>query len=175
MKYLSFLFYTILVGCFLGCNQTVSQEGLTHVDSKEFQLLIEREDVQLIDVRKPEEFSQGHIPNAINIDYLSDDFVASINKLNPQKPVYIYCHSELTCRLNCARSNKIFSYGFKPSANIKALLNPSFLTPEPPHYSKLNQETHNTFSRRFYCLKSQHIENLNILNTSIDYTNLADV
>lgn len=93
MKYVVLFFYTLVITSFLGCNQMVSQDGLTHLSPKEFQSLIELEDVQLIDVRKPEEFSEGHIPNAINIDYLSDDFISLIDKLDTQKPVYIYCRS----------------------------------------------------------------------------------
>ena len=31
-------------------------------------------DVQLVDVRTPEEFAEGHLENAINIDITADDF-----------------------------------------------------------------------------------------------------
>jgi rhodanese-related sulfurtransferase len=93
MKYLALFFFSTVVLSFLGCNQKVSQDGLTHLNPKEFQSLIELEEVQLIDVRKPEEFIEGHIPNAININYYSDDFVSSIDKLDKKKPVYIYCRS----------------------------------------------------------------------------------
>lgn len=93
MKYLVLFFYTLVISSFLGCNQIVHQDGLKHLNPKEFQSLIVLEEVQLIDVRKPEEFSEGHIPNAINIDYFSDDFVSSIDMLDTKKPVYIYCRS----------------------------------------------------------------------------------
>ena len=42
-------------------------------------------DVQLVDVRTPEEFNEGHLENAINIDVTADDFdakVASLDKEN---------------------------------------------------------------------------------------------
>ena len=93
MKYLGLFFYTIVISSLLGCNKIGSQDGFTHLSPKEFQSLIVLEDVQLIDVRKPEEFIDGHISNAINIDYFSDDFVSTIDKLDTQKPVYIYCRS----------------------------------------------------------------------------------
>ena len=87
------VFYTMLILSFLGCNQIGSQDSLTDVSPKEFQSVMEDGDVQLIDVRKPEEFIDGHIANAINIDYYSDDFVTLINGLDKKSPVYIYCRS----------------------------------------------------------------------------------
>ncbi len=50
-------------------------------------------DVQLIDVRTPEEFNSGHIENAINFNYFSEDFKDSISLLQTNVPVYIYCRS----------------------------------------------------------------------------------
>ncbi len=48
---------------------------------------------QLIDVRTPEEFGAGSIPNAINIDFYSDDFEAKLLSLDKEKPVFVYCKS----------------------------------------------------------------------------------
>lgn len=48
---------------------------------------------QIIDVRTPEEFAQGHIANAQNINFHADDFLAQINKLNRDLPVFLYCQS----------------------------------------------------------------------------------
>ncbi len=49
--------------------------------------------VQLIDVRTPEEFEAGHIETALNIDFFSEQFNADFEKLEKDKPVYIYCKS----------------------------------------------------------------------------------
>ncbi len=49
------------------------------------------ENVQIIDVRTPAEFTDGHIQNAVNIDYFSKSFSANISKLNKQKTVLVYC------------------------------------------------------------------------------------
>lgn len=49
--------------------------------------------VQLVDVRTPEEFEAGHIENALNIDFFSEQFNANFEKLDKDKPVYIYCKS----------------------------------------------------------------------------------
>jgi thioredoxin 1 len=47
----------------------------------------------IVDVRSPEEFTNGHIVNAINININSDSFEREINKLDKSKPVLVYCLS----------------------------------------------------------------------------------
>jgi rhodanese-related sulfurtransferase len=48
---------------------------------------------QLVDVRTPEEFEEGYIGNALNIDWNGDNFDEEINKLDKNRPVYVYCRS----------------------------------------------------------------------------------
>lgn len=48
-------------------------------------------DAQLLDVRTPEEFLEGHLKGAKNLDYNSDSFEASLSGLNKDKPVFVYC------------------------------------------------------------------------------------
>lgn len=50
-------------------------------------------DAQLLDVRTPEEYGEGHLKNADNIDYKSADFKDQIAKLDKNKPVFVYCLS----------------------------------------------------------------------------------
>lgn len=45
----------------------------------------------LIDVRTPEEFEQGHLPSAVNINYFDSNFAEKVNKLPKNKKVYLYC------------------------------------------------------------------------------------
>lgn len=63
------------------------------VTKSEFKELLKKEDVQLIDVRTPEEYSAGHIGDAKNIDFYATDFKANMSKLDKEKPVLIYCKS----------------------------------------------------------------------------------
>ncbi|WP_294819203.1 rhodanese-like domain-containing protein [uncultured Flavobacterium sp.] len=49
--------------------------------------------VQLVDVRTPAEYRQGHIKSAKNIDVSSGDFHTKIEALDKSKPVYVYCRS----------------------------------------------------------------------------------
>ena len=50
-------------------------------------------DFIIIDVRTPEEFADGHIENAINIDFYSDSFKTGLNKLDKNKTYLVYCRT----------------------------------------------------------------------------------
>ena len=47
----------------------------------------------LIDIRMSWEYEDGHIPNAINIDYKSPNFWERIENLDADKPYFIYCRT----------------------------------------------------------------------------------
>ena len=47
----------------------------------------------IIDVRTPEEFAEGHIEEAINIDFRSENFGVQIDELNRGNKYLIYCRS----------------------------------------------------------------------------------
>jgi eight-cysteine-cluster-containing protein len=47
----------------------------------------------IIDVRTSEEYSSGHIENAINLNYHSENFKQSLNKLNRTRTYLVYCQS----------------------------------------------------------------------------------
>ncbi|MBS1628758.1 MAG: thioredoxin fold domain-containing protein [Bacteroidetes bacterium] len=49
--------------------------------------------VQVLDVRTPKEFAGGHIQNALNVDWNSDQFRQGISGLDKARPVYVYCLS----------------------------------------------------------------------------------
>ena len=48
-------------------------------------------DFVIIDVRTSEEFTGGHIENAINIDFFSEAFQGTLNDLDRDKTYVIYC------------------------------------------------------------------------------------
>lgn len=47
---------------------------------------------QVIDVRTPAEFEQGHLANAININIHDVDFDDKLDGLEKDVPYYVYCH-----------------------------------------------------------------------------------
>jgi rhodanese-related sulfurtransferase len=50
-------------------------------------------DFVIIDVRTASEYTSGHLMNAINIDYYSDNFTIDINKLSRDDAYLIYCRT----------------------------------------------------------------------------------
>lgn len=63
------------------------------VTPEEMQTLIDTKDVQLVDVRTPEEFKDGYIEHSQNIDFNSPTFDEDVSKLDKSKPVILYCRS----------------------------------------------------------------------------------
>lgn len=47
----------------------------------------------VLDVRTPEEVTSGKLASAINIDYNNNNFESEIEKLDKNKPVFLYCKS----------------------------------------------------------------------------------
>jgi rhodanese-related sulfurtransferase len=45
----------------------------------------------VIDVRTPDEFAEGHIPGAKNVDFLGDDFEKQIAALPADRPLIVHC------------------------------------------------------------------------------------
>ena len=52
---------------------------------------MENEDLQLVDVRTPEEVADGFIEGAINIDFRSANFESTIGAMDKSKPIAVYC------------------------------------------------------------------------------------
>ena len=78
---------------FLATLSCINEEKAVMVTPEEMQTILHSEDVQLIDVRTPEEYSDGHIENSQNIDFKSPNFAEDILVLDKSKPVIVYCKS----------------------------------------------------------------------------------
>ena len=70
------------------CVQTKTE--INTLDITQFDLDTAKNGV-LIDVRTPEEYAEGHLPNAINIDVQDDSFAVKMEKLRKNRKVYLYC------------------------------------------------------------------------------------
>ncbi|BDA65390.1 rhodanese-like domain-containing protein [Actinomyces capricornis] len=49
--------------------------------------------VTTIDVRAPEEYAEGHLEGAVNIDITAEDFTSRIQELDPSASYQVYCRS----------------------------------------------------------------------------------
>lgn len=71
-----------------------SQQNYENADVKAFASRIESSDVVLLDVRTADEYNDGHIPNAINIDVKKESFIEEAKSTLPaDKTIAVYCRS----------------------------------------------------------------------------------
>jgi len=63
------------------------------VGVSEFAAMIDTPGTQIIDVRTPEEFAEGHIKGAVNIPVESPDFLDNVSQLDPSRTYAVYCRS----------------------------------------------------------------------------------
>ena len=76
----------------LGC--TAQQQKFERIDTEAFEQVISDTSVVRLDVRTIEEYSSGHIANAVNIDVTKDAFAAQATSLLPKdKTIAVYCRS----------------------------------------------------------------------------------
>lgn len=70
----------------------------------------------ILDVRTEEEFVEGYIPTAKNIDiYKGQGFLDEIEKLDKSKNYYVYCRSGARSAQACALMNQ---QGFENAYNL---------------------------------------------------------
>lgn len=87
MKSILISFLSILLTASAGLAQT-------QLSTSDFQnKLNATKQAQLLDVRTPEEYNQGHLEKAENIDYKNTAFKEQVEKLDKNKPVFVYCLS----------------------------------------------------------------------------------
>lgn len=72
-----------------------SPRNYQSVEAEEFYNFINgNEDIVVLDVRTAEEYSDGHLKNAINIDVKSPDFAEKAMSMLPKgKTIAVYCRS----------------------------------------------------------------------------------
>jgi rhodanese-related sulfurtransferase len=73
-------------------NKDIQTNIFGAVESSGVQALINK-GVTVIDVRTPEEYSAGHLENAVNIDFKAASFKEEISKLDKEKPYLVYCRT----------------------------------------------------------------------------------
>ena len=106
--------FTLLLAT-LGLNTACSQ-NFVNMEVKEFAELIADSSVVILDVRKADEFAEGHIKGAVLIDQFQSDFVEQTQaKLAKDKTIAIYCRSG---RRSANAAGKLADIGYK-CVNLK--------------------------------------------------------
>jgi len=89
-----------------GCTATAGAPGTTAagaasssgalaetLDADAFAALVATPGVVVLDVRTPEEFAQGHLEGALNIDVSAPDFADRVGELDRAATYAVYCRS----------------------------------------------------------------------------------
>ncbi len=84
--------FFLLISTFFSCQQP--KADFKSLSVADFDSFIKADDVQRLDVRTLAEYSEGHIPGAVNINVLDDSFAAMADStLQKERPVALYCRS----------------------------------------------------------------------------------
>jgi rhodanese-related sulfurtransferase len=90
MRYFKFGCVLLVLLTFSNCKNN-SSEAIELITAAEMKEISKIEGIQLVDVRTPNEYNEGHLPNALNIDFLDKNFEINIQQLDKTKPVIVYC------------------------------------------------------------------------------------
>lgn len=98
--------------------QDPARNGLSRdVDVSTFsQLIHQKEDVQILDVRTPEEWAAGIIPGAKKMNLHDPDFTTQLQALDKERPVLVYCRSGAR---SANAMKQMINMGFKEVYNLE--------------------------------------------------------
>ena len=116
MKNSGALFFALFL--FSSCNS--QNPSVKNLNPSQFEKGIAQADIQLVDVRTPEEYKEKHITGSKNINIDDANFETEIKSLDKSKPIYLYC-------LAGARSKRAADFaannGFKEVYNLESGIN----------------------------------------------------
>lgn len=99
------IFLILSVFAFASCEQSPPSEAptpseeeapepVTDVTPEEAaELLEEKSDITVLDVRTPEEYAEGHIADAVNMDFKDSKFGENIKELDKEETYLLHCRS----------------------------------------------------------------------------------
>lgn len=110
---LSFLSVFLLISC--------SAQTPTSLSADEFEKAVNKDAVQILDVRTPGEYASGHIKNTLLANWNDEkEFSRRIAFVDKNKPVYVYC---LAGGRSAAAAEKMKTMGFEKVYELKGGIN----------------------------------------------------
>ncbi|NCT18279.1 MAG: thioredoxin [Flavobacteriaceae bacterium CG18_big_fil_WC_8_21_14_2_50_34_36] len=108
MKHIYYYLF-FLISLLISCNDS-QNKSIQNITPEQMQDALLEENIQVLDVRTPEEFNESFIKKSQNICVTQDDFKEKVKQLDKNKPVYLYCKSGI----RSAKAAKILKeMGFK--------------------------------------------------------------
>lgn len=122
MKIYNFIFLSLVMICFsFSCNAKTQKKSYVSVSMEEgLKMLSETEGAVLLDVRRDDEYSSGHIPGAVLLtnETMTEEKVLQILP-SKETPVFVYCRSG---RRSKEASQKLSDYGYTKVTEIGGIL-----------------------------------------------------
>ncbi len=96
MRKLAYLFVVGFLVSACGATDVAEATGLRTVAASDAEAVIAAggDDLLVLDIRTPEEFAEGHIDGALNIDFYAPDFGDRLAELDPDARYVMYCRSD---------------------------------------------------------------------------------
>lgn len=104
--FVTIIFMSFLVCFTSSCKESSSSETTSEGETKsthkaavmiepdEFEKGMKKNKAFLLDVRQPQEFEQGHIEGAVNINFFDPTFKSQLLGLSKGKDYYLYCKND---------------------------------------------------------------------------------
>ena len=100
----------------LGLNVACAQASYEDADVKGFAELMTNPNVVVLDVRTADEFKDGHLVGALNIDQAQGDFIQKVKEALPtDRTIAVYCRSG---RRSANAAGRLAAEGYK-AVNLK--------------------------------------------------------
>ena len=107
----------LMASCTPAEKKEASDSEVVALSPRDFKsTLASKPDAILVDVRTPDEFSEGIIEGAVNIDFKDPSFGEKINALDKSKPYFLYC---LSGKRSGDAAKQMDSVGFKSIYMLK--------------------------------------------------------
>lgn len=88
MKYIFKALFLMLV------SYSAAAQTKNVINADDFEKAVQAKGVQILDVRRPDEFKEGHLKGAIRANWQDQkEFLEQVSHLDKKKPVYVYCLS----------------------------------------------------------------------------------
>ncbi len=99
------------------CSTGQTQSSANLLPPTDFKAKVEStQSAVILDVRTPEEYHDGHLANAVNMDWNDDAFGQQIKPLDKNAPVFVYCYGG---GRSSAAAKELRKQGFKEVYDLK--------------------------------------------------------
>lgn len=106
-------FFSLIIG--MASCESEAQDGA--LNPAAFEAVIQKGNVQLLDVRTAGEFQSGHLKNALQADWNNrEQFIDRVKYLDKSKPLLVYCASGMR---SAAAAQYLLGNGFTNVQNLK--------------------------------------------------------